>query len=283
MSEQILGNDVAGHPQNGTPDFADLWRIFRLMSEFVEGFEMMAPVGPAVSIFGSARSRPDDPSYEAARRTAELLGNAGFGIITGGGPGIMEAANLGATDAGVTSVGLNISLPQEQQANRYQTISVDFHYFYVRKVMFVKYSSAFVCFPGGFGTLDEFFETITLIQTMKTAVAPVVLYSSAHWGGLISWMKEHVRSTFTDAQDLDIFRVVDTPEQAAEVVIQGVIRPWWSPPDKKLAALAARAAARGLTRGPTANFAISTEGTRYGVRPRPSKKRVAKPAKRPTQ
>jgi len=283
MSEQILGNDVAGHPQNGTPDFADLWRIFRLMSEFVEGFEMMAPVGPAVSIFGSARSRPDDPSYEAARRTAELLGNAGFGIITGGGPGIMEAANLGATDAGVTSVGLNISLPQEQQANRYQTVSVDFHYFYVRKVMFVKYSSAFVCFPGGFGTLDEFFETITLIQTMKTAVAPVVLYSSAHWGGLISWMKEHVRSTFTDAQDLDIFRVVDTPEEAAEVVIQGVIRPWWSPPDKKLAALAARAAARGLTRAPTANFAISTEGTRYGVRPRPSKKRVAKPAKRPTQ
>jgi uncharacterized protein (TIGR00730 family) len=207
----------------------------------------MAPVGQAVSIFGSARTQPSDPYYKAARRTAQLLGNAGFGIITGGGPGIMEAANRGAVDAGVTSVGLNISLPQEQLPNCFQTVAVDFHYFYVRKVMFVKYSAAFICFPGGFGTLDEFFETITLMQTMKTAVAPVILYSSDHWTGLLDWMKKRLPGVFTDKEDLDMFRIVDTPEEAAATVFAGITKPWWRPPDAKLAALSIQAAHRGKT------------------------------------
>src|SRR5437660_3854707 len=147
-------------------EVADSWRIFRIMSEFVEGFEAMAPVGRAVTIFGSARTKPADPFYKMAEQTARLLAKQKLGVITGGGPGIMEAGNKGAFEAGGTSVGLNITLPQEQQANKYLSISLDFHYFYVRKVMFVKYAAAFVCFPGGYGTLDEFFETITLIQTL---------------------------------------------------------------------------------------------------------------------
>src|SRR4051812_50079802 len=167
----------------------DTWRIFRIMSEFVEGFESLAHIGPAVSIFGSARTRPDDPYYIAAERTAALLAKAKLAVITGGGPGIMEAANKGAFEAGGVSVGCNITLPQEQEANRYQTISLDFHYFYARKVMFVKYASAFICYPGGYGTLDEFFETITLIQTLKSEAFPVLLYGSEYWDGLVAWMR----------------------------------------------------------------------------------------------
>jgi len=149
-------------------DGQDSWRIFRIMAEFVEGFETMARVGGAVTIFGSARTKPADRYYKAAEQTAALLAKDGFGVITGGGPGIMEAANKGAFEAGGMSVGCNITLPQEQEANKYQTITLDFHYFYARKVMFVKYAQAFICFPGGFGTLDEFFEIVTLIQTLKT-------------------------------------------------------------------------------------------------------------------
>src|SRR6185312_13327967 len=145
---------------------AESWRVFRIMSEFVEGFEVLDRLSKAVSIFGSARTHPDDPMYEAAETTARLLVRSKFAVITGGGPGIMEAGNKGAFEAGGTSVGLNISLPHEQESNRYQTISLDFHYFYARKVMFVKYAAAFICFPGGYGTLDEFFETLTLIQTL---------------------------------------------------------------------------------------------------------------------
>src|SRR3954467_13145832 len=196
-------------PSKTIPDLTgqDSWRIFRIMAEFVEGFEVMAPVGKAVSIFGSARTRPHEKYYKEAEETARLFTKAGFGVITGGGPGIMEAANKGAFEAGGQSVGLNITLPQEQEANRYQTIGLDFHYFYARKVMFVKYSAAFVCFPGGFGTLDEFFETMTLIQTQKVAAFPVVLYGSKHWKGMVDWMKG-LSPDFMDPEDADIYKIV---------------------------------------------------------------------------
>ena len=179
------GNGADGH----SPDDRDTWRIFRIMSEFVEGFEVMANVGTAVSLFGSARTKPTDPFYQQAEETSRLLAKEGLAVITGGGPGIMEAGNKGAFEAGGTSIGLNITLPQEQEANRYQTISLDFHYFYARKVMFVKYASAFVCFPGGFGTLDEFFEVLTLVQTLKVEPYPIVLYGSGYWSGLVDWIK----------------------------------------------------------------------------------------------
>src|SRR5882724_8811324 len=183
-------------PKTKRPSIADVsplandtWRIFRIMSEFVEGFESLANIGRAVSIFGSARTKPDDPYYKAAEKTAALLAKGKFAVITGGGPGIMEAANKGAYESGGTSVGCNIALPHEQEANRYQHITLDFHYFYVRKVMFVKYASAFICFPGGYGTLDEFFETLTLIQTLKIQAFPIILYGSAYWNGLVDWIR----------------------------------------------------------------------------------------------
>src|SRR6266487_1588549 len=192
-------------------DGQDSWRIFRIMAEFVEGFETMSRVGQAVTIFGSARTKPTDKYYKAAEETARLLAREGFGVITGGGPGIMEAANKGAFEAGGVSVGCNITLPQEQEANRYQTISLDFHYFYARKVMFVKYASAFVCFPGGFGTLDEFFETLTLVQTLKIEPFPIILYGSKFWSGLVHWMREQLLERFIDPEDVGIFRIVDEP------------------------------------------------------------------------
>src|SRR3954464_14516789 len=191
-------------------DGRDSWRIFRIMSEFVEGFESLARIGSAVSIFGSARTRPDDPFYKAAEETARRLAKAGFAVITGGGPGVMEAANKGAFEAGGMSVGANITLPQEQEANRYQTISLDFHYFYARKVMFVKYAAAFVCFPGGFGTLDEFFEIVTLIQTLKTEAYPIILFGKSYWSGLVTWLRETLIPHFIDGEDVDIFKIVDT-------------------------------------------------------------------------
>src|SRR5207248_844800 len=178
-------------------------------------------------VFGSARTRPDDPFYKAAEQTGRLLSGAGFAVITGGGPGIMEAANKGAFEAGNASAGLNISLPHEQESNRYQTISLDFHYFYARKVMFVKYASAFICFPGGYGTLDEFFETITLIQTLKIEPFPVILYGSAYWSGLVDWMRRTLPPHFVDGEDLDIFRLVDSPEEAVKQVKLGVKKHWW--------------------------------------------------------
>src|SRR3954471_4111823 len=201
-------------------DGQDSWRIFRIMAEFVEGFETMARVGKAVTIFGSARTRTSDPYYKAAEETARLLALDGFGVITGGGPGIMEAANKGAFEAGGVSVGCNITLPQEQEANRYQTISLDFHYFYARKVMFVKYAAAFVCFPGGFGTLDEFFEIVTLIQTLKTEAYPVILYGSDYWAGLVDWLRSTLNPSFIDPEDVDIFKLVDSPEEAVKLVRQ---------------------------------------------------------------
>ncbi len=192
----------------------DTWRMFRIMAEFVEGFETLHAIGPAVSIFGSARTKPGTPDYEAARVLARKCVEQGFAVITGGGPGIMEAANRGATEAGGTSVGLNIELPFEQKPNPYASTLIGFRYFFVRKVMFVKYAVAFVCCPGGFGTLDEFFEAVTLMQTRKIRPFPVVLLNSSYWQGLLDWMRTTVlERKMIDANDLRLFHVRDDPDE----------------------------------------------------------------------
>ena len=261
---------------------ADSWRIFRIMAEFVEGFEVMGPVGQAVSIFGSARTRPDDPYYKAAEETARRLAKAGLAVITGGGPGIMEAGNKGAFEAGGTSVGLNITLPQEQEGNRYQTVSLDFHYFYARKVMFTKYSAAFICFPGGFGTMDELFEVLTLIQTLKVEPFPIVLYGSKYWGGLVSWLRESLHPHYIDPEDVDIFRIVDSPKEAVSVVRAGLKKAWWKPLDDGLRRITDEATA--TQKAPIAGSAAQTgEGTRYGKRPKQTHKAHAKPSRKPQQ
>ena len=198
----------------------ETWRIFKIMSEFVEGFEVMSRIHPAVSVFGSSRARPDDPRYAMAERLGAELARRGFAVITGGGPGIMEAANKGAAEAGGESVGLNIFLPQEQLANAYQTTSLDFRYFFCRKVMFVKYAVAFVCFPGGFGTLDEFFESMTLIQTHKIEPFPVVLIGSEFWSPLLEWMREHHLGAhpYISESDLDLCEITDDVAGAARLI-----------------------------------------------------------------
>jgi hypothetical protein len=264
-------------------DGKDTWRIFRIMAEFVEGFETMSKVGKAVSVFGSARAKPHDQYYKAAAMTARLLAEKGFAIITGGGPGIMEAANRGAYEAGGQSIGLNISLPQEQESNKYQTISLDFHYFYARKVMFVKYASAFAYFPGGFGTLDEFFELVTLVQTLKVEAFPIVLYGSEYWNGLLDWMRHNLKPSFIDPEDTDIFRVVDDPREAAKLIQAGVEKHWWRPLDNALAE--AEDSRNGIGKGPLsgAKACRTGEGTRYGRRPRHPDRRPAKAPKKPTQ
>ncbi|MGD2095132.1 MAG: TIGR00730 family Rossman fold protein [Phycisphaerales bacterium] len=200
----------------------DLWRIFRVMAEFTEGFEELASVGPAVSIFGSARTKPDSPHYKLAEETASEIVKAGFGVITGGGGGIMEAANKGATEAGGTSIGLNIELPMEQIPNEYQNISLHFRYFFVRKVMFLKYAHGFIVFPGGYGTMDEFFESLVLIQTLKQATFPVVLMGMEYWLGLIKWMKEKMleENQYIDVEDLNVFTMVDEPQAAAKIITE---------------------------------------------------------------
>jgi uncharacterized protein (TIGR00730 family) len=263
-------------------DGKDTWRIFRIMSEFVEGFEALQSVSKAVSLFGSARTKPTDPFYKAAEETARLLAKSDFAIITGGGPGIMEAGNKGAYEAGGQSIGLNISLPQEQISNKYQTITLDFHYFYARKVMFVKYSSAFICFPGGFGTLDEFFETVTLVQTMKIDAFPILLYGSTYWNGLVEWMTRTLPPGFIDAEDLGIFRVVDDPKEAAKLIVEGAEKHWWRPGNPNIAV------PNGNTRKKTPMVAGSKsgdtgEGTRYGKRPRRSSSDHAREGGKPTQ
>jgi uncharacterized protein (TIGR00730 family) len=198
----------------------DAWRIFRIMGEFVEGFEEMSNVGRAVSIFGSARTKPGEPQYEACVETARLLGQAGFAVITGGGPGIMEAANRGAREAGAKSVGCNIELPFEQSGNPYVDTSIDFRYFFVRKTMFVKYAQAFVIFPGGFGTMDELFESLTLIQTGKVRHFPVVLWGKEYWGGLLDWMRDHMAAEGKIAlRDLDLVLLTDDPAEARDHIV----------------------------------------------------------------
>ena len=199
----------------------DPWRVFRIMSEFVEGFDALAHIPPSVAIFGSARTKPDDPTYAAAVETARLLAKAGFGIITGGGPGIMEAANKGAQEGENCSIGCNIELPFEQASNPYLDISLEFSYFFVRKTLFVKYSHAFIIFPGGFGTMDELFEALTLIQTRKVSHFPVILYDSKFWGGLISWLREKMLITGNiSPEDADLLVLSDDPQEICDMVVE---------------------------------------------------------------
>ena len=197
----------------------DTWRVFRIMGEFVQGFEDLAHITNGVAVFGSARTKPDDPEYKAAQETGALLARAGFSVITGGGPGIMEAANRGAFEAGGASVGCNIELPHEQSSNDYLTLSLKFKYFFVRKMMFVKYSDAFIIFPGGFGTLDELFEALTLIQTHKIRNFPVVLYGSKYWQGMIDWVKGPVLAEAKiAAEDLRLLHMTDSPSEIVEII-----------------------------------------------------------------
>ncbi len=200
----------------------DSWAIFKIVGEFVNGFEKMSQIGPCVSIFGSARTKPDEKYYQLAVDIAEKITDNGYGVITGGGPGIMEAGNKGAHLSGGTSVGLNIDLPFEQHDNPYidSDKSLDFDYFFVRKVMFVKYSQGFVVMPGGFGTLDELFEAITLIQTHKIQKFPIILVGTDFWSGLMDWVKSTLLKTFSTISpgDIDLIHLVDTPEEVIKVL-----------------------------------------------------------------
>ena len=202
----------------------DSWSIFKIMSEFVEGYESLSKIGPCVSVFGSARTKPGTKYYEMAVEIGQKLAAAGLGVITGGGPGIMEAANKGAYQAGGKSVGLNIELPFEQFHNKYidRDKLLEFDYFFVRKVMFMKYSQGFIILPGGFGTLDEMFEALTLIQTGKIARFPIVLVGSSYWTGLIDWVKQTMllQENNIHEEDLNLFRIVDTAEEAAEHIFR---------------------------------------------------------------
>lgn len=214
QDEQLLES-----PQPDEFTHTDTWRVFRIMGEFVEGFDELATLTRGVSIFGSARSKPTDPDYAAAMETAALLATAGFAVITGGGPGIMEAANRGAFEAGGLSIGCNIELPFEQRSNAYQTRSLKFKYFFVRKMMFVKYSLGFIIFPGGFGTFDELFEALTLIQTRKIRNFPVVLFGSRYWNGLLEWFKDVVLTGGKISNDdFSIFHVTDSPQEVLEIL-----------------------------------------------------------------
>ncbi len=199
----------------------DPWRVMRITSEFVNGFDALAHIPPAVTIFGSARTKHDDADYTSAVETARLLAKAGFAIITGGGPGIMEAANKGAQEGGNLSIGCNIELPFEQFANRYLDISLDFSYFFVRKTMFIKYSDAFVIYPGGFGTMDELFEALTLIQTQKVNNFPIILYGSTYWSGLVNWIHDTMlRSEKISPGDISLLRVSDDPQEICKLVCE---------------------------------------------------------------
>ena len=197
---------------------ADPWRVLRILSEFVEGFDALNEVGPAVTVFGSARAKHQDPYYKAGEQIGRALANRGFAVITGGGPGIMEAVNKGCHEAGGLSVGCNIELPHEQSLNRYVDLGVEFRYFFVRKNMFVKYARGFVIFPGGFGTLDELFESLTLAQTGKIDHFPVVLFGKAYWEGLLRWMNDQTLAReLVSREDLNLVSVTDDIEEAAEI------------------------------------------------------------------
>jgi uncharacterized protein (TIGR00730 family) len=197
----------------------DPWRTLRILSEFVEGFDALAQVGPAITVFGSARTAPGDPTYELARAIGRRLAEAGFAVITGGGPGVMEAANRGCQEGGGLSVGCNIELPHEQGTNAYVDLGVEFRYFFARKVMFVKYADGFVILPGGLGTLDELFESLTLIQTGKVRLFPVVLVGRSYWTGLLDWMRDTMLQAGTIGElDLGLFHVTDDPDEVIEYI-----------------------------------------------------------------
>jgi uncharacterized protein (TIGR00730 family) len=216
--ERLLQTEPVQQPYHFT--HTDTWRVLRIMGEFVEGFENMAGLGPAVSIFGSARILSDSPIYAAAVETARLLAQAGFTIITGGGPGLMEAANKGARAGGGRSVGCTIELPFESGANPFVDLEVRFRYFFIRKIMFVKYAQAFVIFPGGFGTLDELFEALTLIQTGKIHDFPVILYGSDFWQGMVDWARHTLLANGTISQsDLDRLQICDDPQQICAQIV----------------------------------------------------------------
>ncbi len=197
----------------------DTWRVFRIMGEFVQGFEDLAHVSNGVAVFGSARTKPNDPEYLAAQETGSLLAQAGYSVITGGGPGIMEAANRGAFEAGGASVGCNIELPHEQSSNPYLTLSMKFKYFFVRKMMFVKYSDAFIIFPGGFGTLDELFEALTLIQTRKIHNFPVVLFGTRYWKPMLDWLRgPMLKEAKIVEEDFRRLHVTDSPAEVVQII-----------------------------------------------------------------
>src|SRR6266481_3533827 len=208
---------------NNTPNGfirEDPWRIFRIMAEFVDSFETLSAAGPAVTIFGSARTAPSDRYYKVAVALGEGLAKHHLAVITGGGPGIMEAANRGAARAKGKSIGLNIELPHEQKGNRFANIPIHFHYFFSRKVCFVKYSIGFVFMPGGFGTLDEFFEVITLVQTRRIPEFPLILFGRDYWKGLVKWMKDRlVPRKFISPGDLDLFTITDHPQEAIDIIL----------------------------------------------------------------
>jgi uncharacterized protein (TIGR00730 family) len=249
---------------------SDPWRVFRIMGEFVEGFDNLARIGPAVTIFGSARTPVDHPEYAAARETARLLGEAGFGIITGGGPGVMEAANRGAKDADVLSIGCNIELPFEQGLNPYVDVAINFRYFFVRKTMFVKYAEAFVIFPGGFGTMDELFEALTLIQTGKVRDFPVVLFGSAYWKGLLDWMRNTLLAEGKiAADDVDLMVVTDSPDEAVRTIVDCY---------ENNCSLSGRPSRRRQRERPGA-----TEGVRASAKPASAEEAPASPANTPAE
>ncbi len=208
-------------PVNDTHLSRESWKIFQIMAEFVEGFERLARIKPSVSIFGSARTPPDSPDYLLAEDIARALSNAGFSVVSGGGPGIMEAANKGAQQGCSPSIGLNIQLPNEQFGNPYQDISLSFRHFFSRKVMFVKYAAAYVVLPGGFGTLDELAEILTLVQTGKTRRIPIILVNRPFWEGLIEWFKSTlIKGKTISPEDLDLFQVLDTPQEVVDAIFR---------------------------------------------------------------
>lgn len=234
----------------------ETWRLFRILAEFVDGFEVMANVGPAVSVFGSARTAPNHRDYALARTCGRLIVEQDLAVITGGGPGIMEAANRGAKEAGGKSVGLNIALPMEQEPNAYQTHEVTFRYFFVRKVMFVKYACGFVIFPGGYGTMDEFFEALTLIQTLKTDPFPIICIDHGYWDGLVDWITGTLRDRYEtiSPKDVDLFQVTDSVEEAVRIIADRFDHRAWLQKTQAASALA--------------GSDQTAEGTRAGIDPR---------------
>lgn len=215
--ERFLNDGAA--PNQATFTSTDPWRVFRITAEVIKGFDALAGLGPAVTVFGSARTPPDHPAYEAAREIGRQLAEAGYAVITGGGPGIMEAANRGAFEAGGRSIGCNIELPMEQGINRYVDVSVEFRYFFVRKMMLVKYAQAFVMCPGGLGTLDELAEAATLVQTGKIRHFPLILFGSEYWSGVVEWLRGTVlEAGNVSPEDMDIFQITDDPAEVVRII-----------------------------------------------------------------